>query len=531
MPPAASDNQGLKIAVASFVTLSVVLAVATYFGFSNSSYYQAKFDEAQKEASNAKQAQNTLQNQFNDLKEVAGYAKTEDSVVKDQVKKDIDGLSKSSAEMTGEIQKLIDAYKSSAGANASPKVDELAQNGQTIITSLASEPNKTLQSTLNRLVELMSNQTQLLTAIGIDYQATRHELEASNQVAQEKVNVEVGAKEKAENDLLAVQQKHEEERRSLISRLDELQTRNSQQATEITTLKTQLAQAQEDWQRRYNLLMADYREVRERLEKKETVLDQANGYVTYVDYTREEVFTTLNRRQGARPQLILSVFDKNAPGLPTDTPKATIELIKVDDNGSIARIIKTFKTIEPIRAGDQVYSPAFKQGAQTFALIGKIDVDRDGRDDRGDLKRLIESAGGQVVFDLPPPGIGKQSGELTPRTDWYVLDDRLPIRSGVEENTGATGEEIAAFEKQKSDALKEARLAGVRPISIERLLAYIGYRYGQPVGGQAEAINRKAIDRLLNPKGKVVTPTPPAPTEPDAAGAEPAAAGPGAGFP
>ncbi len=46
MPPASNDNQGLKIAVVVFVTLSVVLAVATYFGFSNASFYNEKMDQA-----------------------------------------------------------------------------------------------------------------------------------------------------------------------------------------------------------------------------------------------------------------------------------------------------------------------------------------------------------------------------------------------------------------------------------------------------------------------------------------------------
>ena len=30
-----------------------------------------------------------------------------------------------------------------------------------------------------------------------------------------------------------------------------------------------------------------------------------------------------------------------------------------------------------------------------IALVGKIDINRDGRDDRADLKRMIEGAGGK----------------------------------------------------------------------------------------------------------------------------------------
>jgi hypothetical protein len=54
-----------------------------------------------------------------------------------------------------------------------------------------------------------------------------------------------------------------------------------------------------------------------------------------------------------------------------------------------------------IQVGDIVYSPAWSPNAPTrFALVGKIDVNRDGQDDRDELKRTIEEAGGVIEFDL-----------------------------------------------------------------------------------------------------------------------------------
>ena len=40
---------------------------------------------------------------------------------------------------------------------------------------------------------------------------------------------------------------------------------------------------------------------------------------------------------------------------------------------------------------------------------------------------MIKEAGGVVDFDLPPLEIGKETGKLTPRIDWYVTDDRMPF--------------------------------------------------------------------------------------------------------
>ena len=77
------------------------------------------------------------------------------------------------------------------------------------------------------------------------------------------------------------------------------------------------------------------------------------GRVTYVDYERREVLVNyITRRQGARPQMKMSIFASTTSGIPTEKAKATIELTRVGEQFSTARIIKTNNPIEPIRVGD-----------------------------------------------------------------------------------------------------------------------------------------------------------------------------------
>jgi len=156
-----------------------------------------------------------------------------------------------------------------------------------------------------------------------------------------------------------------------------------------------------------------------------------SGRITVVDYADGLVRVNLTRRQGAREQMVFSVFDRDAPGIPTERPKALIELIQVGDRDSVARIDKEktkdmIKKIDPrtgrqlstIRVGDLIYSPAFNPNEpKRFALLGKIDIDRDGVDDRARLKRMIEAAGGVFAYDLPPTG--KESG--SPRRGHHRL--------------------------------------------------------------------------------------------------------------
>jgi hypothetical protein len=100
---------------------------------------------------------------------------------------------------------------------------------------------------------------------------------------------------------------------------------------------------------------------------------------------------------------------------------------------------------------------------QRFALIGFLDIDRDGRDDRARIKKLILGAGGVIDYDLPPGG--PASGKVGPMTTWYV-EGNPPPGSSVPAN----------FKAEKSRAISEARLDGVSPLTIERLRARLGIR-------------------------------------------------------
>jgi hypothetical protein len=166
--------------------------------------------------------------------------------------------------------------------------------------------------------------------------------------------------------------------------------------------------------------------------------------------------------------------------------------------------------------GDIVYSAAWSPNQpMRFALVGRIDVNRDNRDDRAELKRMIEEAGGTVDFDLPPADLGKETGTLSPRIDWYVTDDRMPLRDTY--NKSNTSVEVAQelLNKRVGAVIKEARLNGIRPMTIERLLAFLGYDMNTPVVGRVEAVNENAMRRLTSPRRNTEAVAKPAPKATD----------------
>ena len=53
------------------------------------------------------------------------------------------------------------------------------------------------------------------------------------------------------------------------------------------------------------------------------------------------------------------------------------------------------------------------------------------------------------------------------------------------------------------EVIKEARLNGIRPIPIGRLLAFLGYGMSQPVAGRPKAVDIGGIRQATGPRQQV----------------------------
>ncbi len=511
MPPPSNqnENQGLKIAVACLAMLAVILAVMTYFGFKSYGEANKNFKTADTEAKTERSDREKIEGLLLDVKNSFGLPKTENTELVKAAKKHREDIKKKVTVSIDECKKALAQYKEASGGQA--KIEELSNSLDTIFSGL-DDPAQTMISLTDRLQELLHNQALISVNLGTEFKTVRTTLESVNGINTSKLQVETDALAATKKDLNDEHDKHEVARQALMGKVDALQSDTNKQAQEIATLKNLLAQKEDDYAKQRDSLLLINRDQRERLDKTDTVLDKKDGIITFVDYERNEVRCDLTRSTGAREQMIMTIFDKSAPGIPTDKPKGTIELIQVGPNGSLGRILNTAMSTKPIRVGDQVYSSSWDPNRpQQFAFIGKIDLNRDGRDDRADLKRMIQSAGGTVVYDLPPAGVGPETGKLSPAIAWYVIDDRLAYHPQLDRDAKAMGVDDEAFLKRRAAAISKARQDGIRPKPIERLLNELGYTYGSPVPGRSEASDPKAINSLLNPKGKVVAPdVPPA---------------------
>ena len=506
---AANESQGLKIAVVVFVTLSVILAVSTYFSYRFYSEADALRAKAEADKSVLTKANSDALTSVESLRKDIGVRAEDADAIKTEIKNEY-------KKIDDEVKSLVDQVNvavtkaQAAGANG-PELEDAKSKVQQIAAAYRGELNKNFISALSRATDLLKNLALLTNQLALNYDDVKRGLVGANGVNQQKLAVSETSFNTSKADLEAEQKKHVEERQSLLTKVDQYQTDRAKLETEVANLTAKIRQQEEDSSKKLALAQQNLREVRDRVERKEQVLDRPDGKVTYVDYNRTELHANVTRSQGARPQMQFSIFDSTSPGLPTDKPKGTVTLISVGEQFSIAKIEKTNDSINPIRVGDYVYSAAWSPNEpMRFALIGKIDVNRDGRDDRNDLKRMIEAAGGIVDYDLPPPEVGKESGKLTGRDSWYVIDERIAFQE-VYTPKAVTANETAEGLKKQSEAIREARLNGVRPMPIERLLPFLGYDYAAPIRGRAEVIDVPTLKRVLTPRqGAQAAPAAPA---------------------
>lgn len=549
----ANESFGLKVTTAVCIAITVILLVSVYFLNDNYNKEFAKREEAEKKASSANQTAQAALAQVTSLATQIGYPQiTDDEPLKAAIKKDIDKLKTEIQAINGQITAAVAAVQKAGEAN--PKLDELKNAGQPLVNSFLSDPNFSYVSQLNRLKDILSNQAQTTTALSLNYLDLRNRVEkmdAVNRAASAEIEKERDLyKGKSEQEI----KDHEAQRQDLIAKVDQYQKELADRQTQIANLQNQLQTTTDRYTKMVEELRLVNRDLQDDRSKSENILGMPGGRVTYVDYGRGEVRLNINRSQGAREMMRMTIFDRNAPGIPSDKPKATVELIRVGNPGStesdsLARIVKTVDPTDPIRAGDLVYSPAWSPNRpQRFVLLGKLDINRDGKDDRADVIRLIENAGGAVEYDLAPPAVdrepgrkavakffgklgqpvpqnpGRGIGKISGLAYAYVTDDREPLNRDYIPSTTETKED-QEYVQELSKATREARDNGIRPLPLSRLLDYLGYHQADQLQGRLDRVNREAQKQLLKPSGSTLGGNAPPPDVPlDNGGAAPAPA-------
>ncbi len=167
------------------------------------------------------------------------------------------------------------------------------------------------------------------------------------------------------------------------------------------------------------------------------------GKITKIENDGESLFIDLGKADGMRPGVRFGVFGSGFTRGDDVKLKTMIEVVEVMSSSkhlSRCRVV-TKKNSNSIKQGDWIYSPSWRPTQSvSFALVGKMDIDGDGKDDRDEVKKIIESAGAKVV------------DELTYETRWLVV-----------------GTEI----DQAEPLIEKAKLLGISRINYDKLLGWL----------------------------------------------------------
>jgi hypothetical protein len=240
------------------------------------------------------------------------------------------------------------------------------------------------------------------------------------------------------------QQKFQEfarERASLIAKIDQAKKQNDEQARRLENLVAKLQEIQNE------------------------NFQYIQGEVTQV--ANNDVWLNIGAEDGLKPGVMFSVYESDVSQVGQAKAKAkveVVEIIKSSRNLSRAKIIDD-KSHRPILTTDKVYSQFWQPHTPVrMGLIGKLDYDRDGRDDRDLIKKMIQQNGATVVFEVFPDG--RTVGNIEEVTKLVIGEDvKIKAVQGEELNP-----EQVALAKKRKEFDNTAKSLGIPRENLDQLM-------------------------------------------------------------
>jgi len=178
---AANESQGLKIAVTAFITLAVILAVTSFFLYSNASYAKARLDSERDALRRTKHVADLALRQYDAMRTRIGTKAVEFGPAMEEISANF----KKVEERLNNLSNAVNAAVQTAQQNGAqgPELEDAKLKVQKAIASYRNEPNKNYISSHDRLTELMEDLALLTNQLSLNYVAVRKSLEGATSVA------------------------------------------------------------------------------------------------------------------------------------------------------------------------------------------------------------------------------------------------------------------------------------------------------------------------------------------------------------
>ncbi|MGE3314449.1 MAG: hypothetical protein AB7O26_04980 [Planctomycetaceae bacterium] len=444
----ASNKQGMTAVHGSlifFVALSMILAVVAYLS-------------------------------YRDLKEAQGrHADTETKLQTE---------TKAHRDRDADIQVLKDktGYKLPNVGAADSAAGDGSVSGQMAADITKFAPGDLGQGTMRETLERMSAANAQLTAERDALNAEKATLQGRIASLQEEYGASVSANEKAREDAEKDRDTAQRNKEETIAEKDKqiagLEERARATQLELAQEKDTNIRIVADLKQQVQNLTNINTSLREKQEQEQDMsFDQPDGLVEWVDHNSRLVWINLGEADALKKRTSFSVYTKGNYGVGRRDKrdiKGSIEVTRIiGPHQAEARIIgDTFA--DPIAPGDPIYTPLWGSGKQEhFALIGLMDLDRDGKSDRARLHEIIESAGAVIDSEVNDQGIRvPENSRLSVHTKFLIVGE-------IPDPSKAKPDEAKAFEAigiQHGEMMREAREQGIKVVNLSDFLDYIGYQ-------------------------------------------------------
>ena len=457
---AARENQGLLIAVIILVLLTLVLALAAFLGLSKAGENADSKLELERQLAHEKKLSKGYDEQAELLKALAGDFGPDvksaqgylDSI--NRLPSGSEGADQTTLQsIADETQSILDAHKkdmagiTSNGGEASwrqrnrdliaivakknselniqlKKSQDISKKAASEI-SAAKEENKALQVNLDKTLEKLAEAEKLRLANEAELASELENANASN----EKVN----------NDLAALKQVSAENIQAAKNIQDQLVAEN-------TSLKNRIN----------DLTREDF--------------DRADGKIVNVSAGLRTVYINLGSADGLTNNQTFAVYDQEITNFEKDRHKAKVEVTKVFQYSSEARITDEDPN-SPILSGDHVLTATWDPGYSVpIALAGVFDLDGDIYDDTEKLIQMIKRNGGEVVAWHDQDGVVQ--GKLDSSVRYLVVGD-APVSDGNSRPGAANASAIVIAMQQLQE---DAKANTIELIDLQKLLNRMGVR-------------------------------------------------------
>ena len=423
------------MSIVSFLCLGT-LAFMMFTSGTNSKVAEA----AQKDKREAETQLRSASSRNQLLESMLGIGKSISPAELTQLKSSITGDAEFDAAFKNYTDHMTLFGPSSSDRTYAKLVDTLMQELRSRNSQIAADAAKQLENN-DRYEKSVALETKLRTDAQAKMEAINLEKETELANYTKKVDELEKKNQKIESEKQQKFQEFARERASLIAKIDQATKQNAEQARRLENLVAKLQEIQNE---NFQYIQGE-------------ITNVANG----------DVWLNIGAEQGLKPGVMFSVYDSDVSQVGQSKAKAKVEVVEImksSRNLSRAKIIDD-KSYRPILTTDKVYSQFWQPHTPVrMGLVGKLDYDRDGRDDRELIKKMIRQNGAEVVFEVFPDG--RTVGNIEDVTKLVIGEDiKIKAVQGEELNP-----EQVALAKKRKDLDNTAKSLGIPRENLDQLM-------------------------------------------------------------